>query len=110
MNDLIRKSALLQDIEDSVIFSARRENAFVQSLGANKIIDRIMVAPAVDAVEVVRCKDCDNWEESVSAGRASLGTLVCMCQVWSNVEDGMTCWTRPNEFCSRGERKENENN
>lgn len=62
-------------------------------------------APAVDAVEVVRCKDCECWNEENKGGRATLGTLVCACDNWSNQEDGYSRYTRPDDFCSCGERR-----
>ena len=58
----------------------------------------LMNAPTVDAVEVVRCKDCRYQ------GRASCPTYY---------EDRMTyrdCWALDgdNDFCSYGERREGE--
>ena len=55
--DLIDRSALLADIAASVVFSGRTARN-PEICGANKIIDRIKEAPTVDAVEVVRCRDC----------------------------------------------------
>ena len=55
-------------------------------------IDRM---PTVDAVEVVRCKDCLYWEEYD-------GEMFCNC--YSNL---MTD-TAPDDFCSYGERREGE--
>ena len=46
--------------------------------------------PTVDAVEVVRCKDC---------ARASEKDGIFMCGYFG-------CWMDPCEFCSQGERKE----
>ena len=69
MADLIDRDALMADIATSVVFSGRTSrNAGMR--GANKTIDRIKAAPTVDAVEVVRCRDCkhrysDSWCEYV---------------------------------------------
>ena len=52
MDDLISRSALLADIEESVVFSVKAGQPSAEIRGANKITDRIKVAPAVDAVEV----------------------------------------------------------
>lgn len=49
-----------------------------------RIIDE---APAVDAVEVVRCKDCKHWAHG-DCYRLEL--------------------SRPNDFCSYGERREDD--
>lgn len=52
--------------------------------------------PTIDAVEVVRCKDCKHWkgnDEPIP---------------WSddNVFIEVPCETKPMEFCSMGDRKE----
>jgi len=50
-------------------------------------------APAIDAVPVVRCKDCKQWdEEQGRMGRGWCGVRMCM--------------TRPEWFCWDGEREE----
>ena len=50
--------------------------------------------PTIDAVPVVRCKDCKHWDsESDLPG--------CV-----NEFNGLVC-SRPDDFCSYGERKEN---
>lgn len=38
---------------------------------------------------LTRCKDCDNW-----------------CGEWSDQEDGHIRYTKPTDFCSRAEPKE----
>ena len=55
------------------------------------LMRRINDAPTVDAVEVVRCKDCKHYKE---------------------FEGEMECWARPmmfprdpDDYCSMGERK-----
>lgn len=60
-----------------------------------------------DLAPVVRCKDCDCWNTWDSAGRKSLGNFVCSCAHWS-VEDGPVLYTKPDEFCSYGEKIEEE--
>ena len=53
-------------------------------------------APTVDAVEVVRCKDCEHYVD----GPYDNGDM--MCDNWGE-------WIFPHEddFCSYGERKDN---
>ncbi len=53
-------------------------------------------APTVDAVEVVRCKDCKHYD---------LG--VCL-KIYSNGNAHPEAWQprRPEDFCSYGERKD----
>lgn len=61
--------------------------------------------PTVDAVPVVRCWECDMWNEDDFSGRKSLGNYRCACDEWSDHENGRRVYTGPDEFCSRGERK-----
>ena len=57
MADLIDRVALFADIDETVVYSGRI-SANAEMRGANKIVDRIKAAKAVDAVEVVRCEKC----------------------------------------------------
>ena len=54
----------------------------------------ILQQPVVDAVEVVRCKDCRFHEHE------EMGMVWC-----SNV---IGSWNEPNDYCSRGERRDDE--
>lgn len=56
---------------------------------------KIMQMPTIDAVEVVRCKDCEYSCDEISYLYCSHG--VC---------DG--CEVPPNFYCAEGKRKENE--
>ena len=74
-----------------------REHKFTQpvqsfySMGWNSAIDAIMEnEPTVDAVEVVRCKDCRHYYPDTLSCR----NLIC-CANWY-----------PEDFCSYGERKD----
>ena len=58
------------------------------------------VQPAVDAVEVVRCKDCKLRHESFYNG---LKTMVLHCELNGIPVDD-------NDFCSYGERREGNEN
>ena len=49
-----------------------------------------------DFVEVVRCKDCKYWEEEEGFGM--------FCSHWAS----MLTESQPDDFCSCGERRENE--
>ena len=59
-------------------------------------IDRIKELPSVDAVEVVRCKDCVRWNTIFDRTKAEYG----LCQIRSQLEA-----TKNDDFCSRGERR-----
>lgn len=95
MADLIDRAALLADIDETFVFSGRVGSEFAQIRGANKIVDRIKAAPAVDAVEVVRCKDCKNRYYNEFQGE------FC-CEAWA---DGYDTIVRDNDYCSYGERR-----
>lgn len=65
------------------------------------ILDAIMnihECPTVDAVEVVRCRDCKHYKKSEVSDRM-------MC--WRKDVDGQpVCYDfYPNDFCSYGERR-----
>ena len=61
--------------------------------------DMISNAPTVDAVEVVRCRECKfgDWDSEPN------DAMVCM-----RTKDGF--WRSGNDFCSFGERKEGADN
>ena len=89
--DLISRSALLDALkteEWAVILG----NSFVRYMKAKALIEKI---PAVDAVEVVRCKDCVYWG---AAKANSKGFLICPA---SRMEIMAT------DFCSYGGRRAN---
>lgn len=101
----IDREALLHDIEQSVVYTARGKITSAEMRGAHKIIERIKCAPAVEPiyiheptksefkrmavqmgyVQVVRCKDCRYFK-------------MYKCRMeYSNYDD----------FCSYGEYKRN---
>lgn len=53
---------------------------------------QIEEAPTIDAVEVVRCKDCRHWHDDG------------YCNKWDNGPGHPEVWE--NDFCSFGERRE----
>ena len=63
--------------------------------GWNGLIELIENAPTIDAVRVVRCRDCKfgDWDSEPN------DAMVCM-----RTKDGF--WRSGNDFCSFGERKE----
>ena len=86
----------LTDLEGNPV-NAKDIRAYVAEL--------INHVPAADVRPVVLCKDCDCWNDWDSAGKESLGNYVCSCAHWS-VEDGPVLFTRPDDFCSYGEKRE----
>lgn len=66
-------------------------------------------APTVDAVPVVRCKDCVAFEEIGKHPTNKGGTPFGYCYHW-DYEQGMSPnQVDGNDFCSYGERKVDEN-
>lgn len=64
------------------------------SYALDEIVDDIEDAPTVDAVPVVRCKDCKWAEDTGPTG------------IYCNHPDGRnTIHALPDEFCDRGERR-----
>lgn len=116
-DDLISRSALLANIEESVVFSVKAGQPSAEIRGANKITSRIKAAPAVDAekvfeqmglvkeafemakadlVPVVRCKDCKYIRPEVEAYTHEVVGSWCSLLDLGSVEE--------NHFCSYGER------
>ena len=96
MSDLISRSALLEKIQ----FRIPNDRVLTDIVDSCVKITRRIIeeAPAVDAVEVVRCKDCKHWNcyggENHNNGDCS--------ELY-----GMGCCMNGDDFCSYGERKGN---
>jgi hypothetical protein len=69
-------------------------------ISSDEVEQAIKEAPTVDAVEVVRCKDCIHWYEPEG---------VCL-KIYSDGAVSPYAWQDRNadDFCSYGERKDNE--
>lgn len=69
-------------------------------------------APTVDAVEVVRCRECKYWGDEDGKLQDSDGVLFARCKIHNYLLDGRhTGWCpKENDFCSYGERKEGADN
>ena len=80
----------------------REENTLTSGFAACLIEmvqdEYLALAPTVDAVEVVRCKDC----KIAFANPFIADFPQLVCRKWAN-------WhvVEPNDFCSYGERKDN---
>ena len=62
-----------------------------------KVYDKIMGLPTIDAVLVVRCKDCQSFHECID------GLLVCRNEHGLNLP-------KETDFCPYGKRREDETN
>jgi hypothetical protein len=84
-NDLISRKALITDL---------RTAKGLGSIIAETIVRFLKKQPTVDAVEVVRCKDCKYYENK----NINLLPHCTLCGI-TKFED---------DFCSCGERKDND--
>lgn len=84
-NDLISRSSLLEDIQADVYYGG------IGGMVAGALKRYVKRAPAVDAVIPVRCKDCKHLMFSDCYGECRIGHMGIV---------------QPDDFCSRGERKE----
>ena len=68
----------------------------------------IREALAIDAVSIVRCRECKYWGDEEGKLQRSDGALFARCKVHNYLLDGRhTGWCpTENDFCSYGERKE----
>lgn len=81
------------------------ENEYVYD--TNAVLDSIDSQPTVDAVPVVRCRECKYWGDEDGKLQRSDGVLFARCKVHNYLLDGRhTGWCpTDNDFCSYGERK-----
>lgn len=92
-DDLISRMSLRQSIVVSLI------------LGGEKTLDQIIdEEPSIDAVPVIRCKDCKHRPKGTGANHdLEFPDYVCPCQC----EDYYYSWMPKDDwFCADGERKE----
>lgn len=91
-DDLISRKALLEKV-----FTKRGDFHYFREYPENVVrATDIINAPAVDAVEVVRCKDCAHYHDG-------------SCEKIEGIMDGYYSGTferkQPIDFCSRAEKK-----
>ena len=73
--------------------------------GWNGLIDLIEKAPTIDAVSVVRCRECKHWKPTGSKAGNSFSDM----EYIGGCEFTKYC-RRESDFCSYGERKEGADN
>ena len=86
MSEYIEREALMRNLKH---FAPEQLTPLIESL--------IQKQPAADVVEVVRCKDCKNYDNQFSVDNCG----------WC---DEFNCGTSDERFCSYGDRKEVKNN
>ena len=62
------------------------------------VVNLLLHAPTVDAVEVVRCRDCKHWLKFDSS---LIGAVMCCTG-----QGSVNIQKQPDDFCSCGERKD----
>lgn len=102
MGDLISRKALL---EKRCKITGIVDEAGIKHGAIAIPVEIIKRAPSIDAVPVVRCYDCDNWDRERMVGGKKWGNLTAPCSEWSHQEEGHTRYTLWNGFCSYGERR-----
>ena len=105
-DDLISRSALLEAFgEEPFVWDSRdREDVQMHNdwLDYTKLVKE---APAVDAVEVVRCKNCKHYHEKegwCDKHSHFIGSEGEACHPWESSDWKMF---DPTDFCSYGERR-----
>lgn len=88
------KEYITLDDDDLGVFKTEKQKQVTISImeAIKKDIDE---QPTIDAVEVVRCKNCKHWNTKL--------TKVFMC--YCPMEDR---WTGDDYYCASGERKDDE--
>ena len=99
MSDLIRRSDALSMLADIKV--PDNDDSSMGVVG--QCAGVLMFISAVDAVEVVRCKDC----KYAMLLRKPEGKLIADCWIRKmNSEDEQFCMVSGDDFCSYGERRE----
>ena len=80
--------------KDAVNMTGERQGLWVRFRAIEKAVSEI---PTIDAVEVVRCKDCKH-------AHMTYGGECKYCDMW--VEDGEALYLDGDFFCAYGERRE----
>ena len=104
-DDLISREAALEaaraGLKNFVGIQWTTENLHYVPKVVNGVRDALQNVPAIDAVEVVRCKDCDYAYINYFA--EANGTA--LCRLWANRGAGRQAIVKQGGFCSEGERR-----
>lgn len=69
-------------------------------VSSDEVEQAIIDAPTVDAVEVIRCQDCEKWNSDHYCERAAVVELPPLLEA-------ILYQTAPDDFCSRAVRRVN---
>ena len=102
---------------DALLESEIRRCGRVPTIGTGYINEKnfesiLAETATVDAVEVVRCRDCKYWGDEDGILQDSDGEMFARCKAHNHLVDGRhTGWCpSENDFCSYGERKDGDGN
>lgn len=75
--------------------------------GIRKALRAIEQAPVVDAVEVVRCRECEKFWEYTESHKATVEKADgdCMIRCMVAPDDPQFCAVQKDDYCSMGKRK-----
>ena len=94
MPDLIDRKALLAEVNRTIDIMEKRKDR----ISVRNVIMCVKNAPTVDAVEVVRCKDC----------KYLMHSAIYKKHFCTNIYGLRDICISKNDFCSYGERREGE--
>ena len=94
--EYIEREAMIQRFKNTPLFSNFNTGGIFLRDG---VIDLVEKQFAADVVEVVRCKDCKHYSYEQSIHRYE-------CNIFNGAYGFIGYPTKPNDFCSYGERKE----
>lgn len=81
--------------------TAMKAQLGVDAILIDGMIDGLKRQPKVDAVEVVRCKDCKH----AYINKYSAGSGVVLCRLWTESLEIINFVMNPDDFCAYGERR-----
>ena len=109
MDDLISREQAIEAIEEyadrlQMVNWKENPNVPYKVYSLNWCINKIRDLPSIDAVQVVRCKDCKHRPKGTGANHdLEFPDYVCPCQC----EDYYYSWMPKDDwFCRDGERRE----
>lgn len=92
-NDLISRSALVETFR-TIARAQANARVFVAADAWESAACKLETAPAVDAVEVVRCRDCSEYIPWLDGEK--------ICGLVGSYHGN----TKPDDYCSRGRKRE----
>jgi len=107
MNELINKTVAMRRLkaayDGSVAVHGDKDNLFAD--GIDYAMDIVRNIKAVDAVSVIRCKDCKWYERDKLKGGFCRKPEASMWSPGLPIDE-----LKPDDYCSNAKRKENKNN